>query len=122
MINFDNVTGENIEEHNLNQSQIPDHPYMILIIGSSGSGKTNASLNIINHQSDIFNKISIIINKCESVSLKHLEDPKTFIQYSNDIYDIYKNISEYKPSKKRKILLVFDDMISAMLSNKKLPQ
>ena len=44
-----------------------------------------------------------------------------FIEYSNDMYDIYKNIEEYNPNKKRKIFIVFDDMISDMLtSNKKL--
>ena len=43
-----------------------------------------------------------------------------FIEYSNDMDDIYKNIDEYNPNKKRKILIVFDDMITDMLSNKKL--
>ena len=41
MINFDDYTGENIIEHNPKWHYIPDHPYRILIIGSSGSGKTN---------------------------------------------------------------------------------
>ena len=53
MINFDDVTKENIKEHNPNWLQIPDHPYKILIIGDSGSGKTNSLSNLINHQSDI---------------------------------------------------------------------
>ena len=48
-----------------------------------------------------------------------MNDCKTFIEYSNDMDDIYKNIEEYNPSKKRKILIVFDDMIADMLSNKK---
>ena len=48
MINFDDVTKENIKEHNPNWPQIPDHPYRILIIGGSGSGKTNSLLNLIN--------------------------------------------------------------------------
>ena len=43
---------------------------------------------------------------------------KTFIEYSNDIYNIYKNLEEYNPNKKRKILVIFDDMITNMLSNK----
>ena len=53
MINFDDVIKENIKEHNPNWPQIPDHPYGILIIGGSGSGKTNPSFNIINQQPDI---------------------------------------------------------------------
>ena len=47
MINFDDVTNENEVEHNSNWPYIPDHPYRILIIGRSGSGKTNALVNLI---------------------------------------------------------------------------
>ena len=53
MINFDDYTNENIIEHNLKWPYIPNHPYRILIIGGSGSGKTNALLNLINNQPDI---------------------------------------------------------------------
>ena len=53
MINFDNYTNENKIEHNLKWIYIPDHPYRILIAGGSGSGKTNALLNLINNQLDI---------------------------------------------------------------------
>ena len=54
MINFDDdVTKENIKEHNLNLSQIPDHPYRILIVGDLGSGKTNSLFNLISYQPDI---------------------------------------------------------------------
>ena len=53
MITFDHVTEENINEHNQNLSQTPDHPYRILIIGCSGLGKTNALLNLIRHQPHI---------------------------------------------------------------------
>ena len=48
MINLDSNTNENNKEHNEEWSYIPDHPYRILIIGGSGSGKTNALLNLIN--------------------------------------------------------------------------
>ena len=47
MINFDDVTKENIKEHNLNGPEIRDHTYRILIIGGSGSGKTNSLFNLI---------------------------------------------------------------------------
>ena len=53
MISFDNYTNENKTEHNSNESYIPNHPYRILIVGGSGSGKTNALLNLINSQPDI---------------------------------------------------------------------
>ena len=53
MINFDDYTNENKTEHNSKWPYIPDHPYRILIIGGSGSGKTNALLNLINNQPDI---------------------------------------------------------------------
>ena len=49
-----------------------------------------------------------------------VQDSKTFIEYSNDMDDIYKNIEEYNPNKRRKIFIVFGDMIADMLSNKKL--
>ena len=48
-----------------------------------------------------------------------MNDSKAFIEYSNDTDDIYKNIEEYNPNKKRKILIVFDDVIADMFSNKK---
>ena len=65
-------------------------------------------------------KYQLLINKRESTGLKHLNDPKSFIEYSSDTNDIYKNIEENNPTKKWKILIVFDDMISDMLINKKL--
>ena len=51
--------------------------------------------------------------------MKHLNDVKSFIEYSTDVNNIYKNIKEYSPNKKRKILIVFFNMITDMLSNKK---
>ena len=53
MINFDDYTNQNTIEHNSKWPYTPDHPYRILIIGGSGSGKTNALLNLINNQPDI---------------------------------------------------------------------
>ena len=58
MINFDDYANENKIEHNLKQPYIPDHPYRILIIGGSGSGKPNPLLNLINNQPD-FDKICL---------------------------------------------------------------
>ena len=55
----------------------------------------------------------------ESTGLKHFNDPKAFIEYSNDMQYVYKNIEEYNPGKKRKVLIVFDDIIADMINNKK---
>ena len=131
MINFDEYTNENIIEHNPKWPYVPDHPYRILIVGGSGSGKINALLNLINHQSDIDKiylyakdpyetKYQYLINKREKVGFNHFSDPKTFMEYSNDMQDVYKNIEDCNPIKKRKILIVFDDMIADMISNNKL--
>ena len=65
-------------------------------------------------------KYQFLVNKRESTGLKHLNDPKAFIEYSNDIQDVYKNVEEYNPGKERKILIVFDDTIADMINNKKL--
>ena len=129
MINFDDVIKEETKEHNPNCSQIPDHPYRILIIGGSGSGKTNSLFNLINQHPDIDKiylyakdsyeaKYQFLIKKREDVGTKHFNDLTAFIEYSNDMGNIYKNIEEYNPNKKRKILIVFEDMIADMLSNK----
>ena len=65
-------------------------------------------------------KYQFLIKKRENIGLKHFNDPKAFIEYSNDMYDIYKNIDHYNPDKENKILIVFDDMIADMINNKKL--
>ena len=131
MINFDYYTNENIIEHNSKWPYIPDHPYRILIIGGSGSGKINALLNLINKQPAIDKrylyakdsyetKYQYLINKREKVGLNHFNDPKAFMEYSNDMQNVYKNVEDYNPIKKRKILIVFDDMIADMINNNKL--
>ena len=65
-------------------------------------------------------KYKFLINKRENIGLKHFNDPKTFVEYSNDMQDVYKNIEEYNVDKERKILIVFDGMIPDMINNKKL--
>ena len=131
MINFDDYVNENKTKHNKNWPYTLHHPYRILIIGSLGSGKTNALLNLIVNQPDIDKiylyakdpyeaKYQFLINKRESTGLKHFNDPKAFIEYLNDMQDVYKNIDEYNPDKENKILIVFDDMIADMIHNKKL--
>ena len=65
-------------------------------------------------------KYQYLINKSESVGLKHFNHPKAFLKYSNNMHKIYKNIDNYNPEKENKILIVFDDMIADMINNKKL--
>ena len=64
-------------------------------------------------------KNKLLINKRESAVLKHLNDSKVFFECSNDMRDIYKSTEKDNSTKKRKILIVFDDMIADMLSNEK---
>ena len=66
MINFDNYTNENKTEHNSKWTYIPDHSYRILIVGSSGSGKTNALFNLINNQLELI--------KCTYMQKTHIKE------------------------------------------------
>ena len=88
-------------------------------------------MNLINNQPDIDKiylyandpyeaKYQYLINKREKVGLDHFDDPKDFMEYSNDMQVVYKNIEDCNPAKKRKILIVFDDMTADMINNKKL--
>ena len=64
-------------------------------------------------------KYRFLINERESTGLKYFNYTKAFIEYSNDMQDVYKNIDEYNVDKERKILIVFDDMIADMIYTKK---
>ena len=101
MINFDNYTNENKTQHHWKWPYISDHPYRIVIIGGSEFRKTKALLNLTNNQVDIDKtylyakepyeeKYQFLINKRESAGLKHFENPKAFIEDSNDMQDVYK--------------------------------
>ena len=99
MINLDSITNENNIEHNEKWPYIPDHPCKILIIGGSGSGKANVLFYLIENQPDTDKiylyaknpyeaKYQYLINKREVVGLDHFNDPKTYIEYSNDMRDV----------------------------------
>ena len=129
MIDLDDITNENNKEHNEKWPYIPDHPYRILIIGGSGSGKTNALLNLIHKQNDIDKtylyakdlskpKYEILIKKCANAGIKYLNDPNAFIECFNTTDDVHENINDYSPSRKRKILIIFNNMVADIMINK----
>ena len=94
MINVDNYVNENNKKHNDKWPYIPDHLYRILITGGSGSGKTNALINLINNQNDIDKiylyardlsepKYEYLIKKRDDAGIKYLNNPNAFIECSN---------------------------------------
>ena len=122
MFNLDTVTSKNDNK---------TWPYRLLIIGPSGSGKTNALLNLIQQNNNIIDKIylhvkdldepkyQLLIKKRENAEIKNLNDPNAVIEYSNTMDDVYNNIDDCNPKRKRKFLIVFDDMIADIMTNKK---
>ena len=124
MINLDSIINENNKKHNQKWPYIPDHPYRILIIGGSGSGKTNALINLINEPNDINNldlsklKYKYLIKKREDVGIKHVDNLNTFTECWSTMDDVYENIHDNNPSRKKKILIAFDDMIADVMTSK----
>ena len=112
MFNLDDIINKNNENYNKKWPYIPDHPYKMLIIGGSGSNKTNAQLNFIKQEdsNNLINKFYLyakglreskyqfLVKKHEDAGIKHLHDPKAFIQYSQYMDDVYNNINYYNPS------------------------
>ena len=98
MINFDDYVNENKTEHNKNWPYTPDYPYRILIIGGSGSGKTNVLLNLIENQPDICinvyakdpfeAKYQYLIKIREKAGIDHHNDPRAYTECSNGMRDI----------------------------------
>ena len=130
MINIDDYVNENKTEHNEKWPYIPDHWYRIIIIGGSGSGKTNTLINLINEQNDIDQiylnsrdlsepKYEYLIKKREDAGIKHLNNLNAFIERSNTMDDVYENIDDYNPIRKRKKSIVFGDMIVDIMTNKR---
>ena len=64
-------------------------------------------------------KYQFLIKKREDAGIKHLNDPNAFTEWSNTMDDVYENIDDYNPDRKRKVLVVFDDMIADIMTNKK---
>ena len=127
MFNLDVIANENNKDDNKNW------PYRMLTIEPSGSGKNSALLNLIQKQDNdsLVDKIYLyakdlsepkyqfLIKKREDAGIKNLDDPSAFIEYSNTMDDVYNNIDDYNPKRKRKILIVLDDMKADVMTNNK---
>ena len=98
-------------------------------IGGSGTGKSSVLLNLINEQNDIDKtylytkdlneaKYEFLNKRRKNARIKHLNDPNAFIECFNTMNDVYENIDDYNPNWKNR-LIVFDDMIADMMTNKK---
>ena len=123
MFNLDEITTKNDNK---------TWPYGMLIIGPSGSGKTNALLNLTQEDNNVIDKIYLyvkdleelkyqfLIKKRKNAGIKNLNDSNAYIEYSSSIDDVYDNIDDYNAKRKRKILIVFDDMIPDIMTNKKI--
>ena len=118
MINLDSINSKINKKYNEKWPYIPDHPYRIIIIGGSGSGETNALINLIDEQNHIDKiylyardlsepKYEYLIKKREDAGIKHLNNPNAFIECSNTMDDVYKNINDYNPIRKRKQINCF---------------
>ena len=112
-----------IVSNNKSSSEHNDWPFRMLIIGPSGSGETNTLLHLINNLHPIDKiylyakdidekKYQFLTNKREQARLKNLNDPKSFIEYSNDMSDALDDIKNYNKNRDKKVMIVFDDMIS----------
>ena len=132
MLNLYNVVSNKNENKDTTGSSSLEHnnwPFRMLIIGSSGSGKTNILLHLINnfrpidkiylYAKDINEpKYEYLINKREQAGIKILNDPHAFIEYSDDLDDVLDDIKNYNKSRDKKVLIVFDDMIADIEYNK----
>ena len=112
MINLDSVTNKNNKEHNKKWPHVPDHRYRILIISGSGSGKANALLNLIKEQDDTDKiylyardlsepKYESLVKKREDAGTKHFSDRNAFIECSSTMHDVYENIDDDNPNRKK---------------------
>ena len=127
MLDLDNIV------INKNENKDNNWPFRMLIIGPSGSGKTNTLPHLIQnlnkttpvdkiylYAKDLTEpKYEFLINNRKNAGIKHFNDSTAFIKYSNDMDDVFTNIEDYSKKRKRKVLIVFDDMIADIMSSKK---
>ena len=126
MLNLDNI----VSNKKKSSSENDDWPFRMLIIGPSGYGKTNTLLHLINNFHPIDKiylyakdtdekKYQYLINKREQAGIKNLNDPRAFIEYSNDMNDVLENINNYNKNRDKKVLIIFDDMIADIMRSEK---
>ena len=127
MLNLDKIINRNNENNDKNR------PLRMFIIGPSGSGKINALLHLIQNlnNTDPIDKTYLyakdlgepkykfLIDNREKAGMKNFNDPAAFIEYSNTMDDVFKNIDDYNTKRKRRVLIVFDNMIADIMTNKK---
>ena len=129
MLNLDNIVS-NKKKRSLEDN---NSPFRMLIIGPSGSTKTNTLLHLINnlhpidkiylYAKDIHEpKYEYLINKREQAGITNLNDPNAFIEYSDDMNDVLDDINNYNKNRDKKVLIVFDDMIADIEYNKNFKQ
>ena len=127
MLNLDDI----VSNEKKSSSEKNDWSFRMLIIGPSGSSKTNTLLHLINkfHPIDKIylyakgtdeEKYQYLINKREQAGMKNLNDPHAFIEYSNDMNDVLEDINNYNKNRNRKVLIIFDDMITDIMRNENL--
>ena len=126
MLNLYNI----ISNKKKSSSENDDWPFRMLIIGSSGSGKTNTLLHLIDkfHPIDKMylyakdtdeEKYQYLINKREQAGIKNFNDPYAFREYSNDIIDVLEDINNYNKNRDKKVLINSDDIIADIMRSKK---
>ena len=129
MLNLDNI----VSNKNMSSLEDDNWPFRMLIIGPSGSSKTNTLLHLINYLHPIDKiylyakdlhepKYEYLINKREQVGIKNLIDPHAFIEYSDDMKDVLDAINNYNKNRDKKVLTVFDNMIADIEYNKSFKQ
>ena len=126
MLHFDNI----VSNKNTSSSEDNNWPFRILIVGPSGSGKSNTLLHLINnlhpidktylYAEDIHEpKYEYFINKREQTGIKNVNDhPHAFIEYSDGMNDVLDDTNSYNKNRDKKVLIVFDDMIADIEYNK----
>ena len=126
MLNLDDIVSNKKENKERN-----DWPFRMLIIGASGSCKTNTLLHLINNFHPIDKtylyakdtdkrKYQYLINKREQAGIKNLNDPHAFIEYSSDMNDVLDDINNYNKNRDKKVLIIFDDLIADIMRSEKL--
>ena len=126
MLNLDDI----VSNKKKISSENDDWPFRMLIIGPSGSGKSNTLLHLIDkfHPIDKIylytkdtdeDKYHYLINKREQAGIKNLNYPHAFIEYSKNMNDLLEDINNYNKNRDKKVLIIFDDMIADIMRSEK---